>query len=256
MGLPPVPCFDLRQQCTGFLYALQLADAHVRSGLARTVLVVAAETHHGFMPWTPENFRFMIGESEIPPTPEEYARNTELRHMVVLFGDAGAAVVIRASRDGDRGVIDQQLYGNGAEYRRLFVPGNGFARQPYVDADQVARGEHRPIMDGRQVFRLATSHMVDVAREVLSRNGLTPADVKLVLMHQANLRINEYCQKALELPAEKVPHNIHECGNTTAATIPLLWDECRRDGRLEAGDLVLLVAFGAGMTWGATLLRA
>jgi 3-oxoacyl-[acyl-carrier-protein] synthase-3 len=98
--------------------------------------------------------------------------------------------------------------------------------------------------------------MIEVAQEVLAQNGVTADDVKLVLMHQANLRINEYCQKALHLPSEKVPHNIHEYGNTTAATIPLLWDECVRDGRIAPGDLVLLVAFGAGMTWGATLVRA
>ena len=256
MGLRAIPCFDIRQQCTGFLYALQLADAHVRAGMAETVLVVAAETHHGFMPWTPENFRYMIGESQTPPTPEEYARTSELRHMVVLFGDAGAAVVVRAAKDGDRGILSQRLYGAGAEYKRLYVPGNGFARQPYVDAGQIERGEHRPVMDGRHVFRLATSHMIEVAQEVLAQNGVTADDVKLVLMHQANLRINEYCQKALHLPSEKVPHNIHEYGNTTAATIPLLWDECVRDGRIAAGDLVLLVAFGAGMTWGATLVRA
>ena len=256
MGLPAVPCFDIRQQCTGFLYALQLADAHVRAGMAETVLVVAAETHHGLMPWTPENFRFMIGESETPPTPEEYARSSELRHMVVLFGDAGASVVVRAVKGGDRGILDQRLYGDGAEYKHLYVPGNGSARLPYVDSGQIERGEHRPVMDGRHVFKMATTHMIDVAQEVMARNGVTTDDVKLVLMHQANLRINEYCQKALHLPDEKVPHNINECGNTTAATIPLLWDECARDGRIAPGDLVLLVAFGAGMTWGATLVRA
>jgi 3-oxoacyl-[acyl-carrier-protein] synthase III len=98
--------------------------------------------------------------------------------------------------------------------------------------------------------------MVEVAREVMERNGVGVGDLAMVLMHQANKRINEYCQKALGLPDEKVPHNIQKYGNTTAATIPLLWDECVRAGRIRPGDLVLLVAFGAGMSWGATLLRA
>jgi 3-oxoacyl-[acyl-carrier-protein] synthase-3 len=103
---------------------------------------------------------------------------------------------------------------------------------------------------------MATTNMIEVAHSVLKRNGLNVDDLKLVLMHQANRRINEYCQKALGLPDEKVPHNIDRYGTTTAATVPLLWDEAARGGRLAPGDLVLMVAFGAGMSWGATLLRA
>jgi 3-oxoacyl-[acyl-carrier-protein] synthase-3 len=110
-------------------------------------------------------------------------------------------------------------------------------------------------MDGRYVFRLATTSMVDSARRILERNGLTTDDVALVLMHQANKRINEYCQQALGIPDHKLLHNIERYGNTTAATIPLLWDEAVRAGRLRPDDLVLMVAFGAGMSWGATLAR-
>jgi 3-oxoacyl-[acyl-carrier-protein] synthase-3 len=111
-------------------------------------------------------------------------------------------------------------------------------------------------MDGRFVFNLATTRMVEVAQSVLRAHGVAASDLKLALMHQANKRINEYCAKALGLREEQVPANIHKYGNTTAATIPLLWDECARDGRLKPGDLVLLVAFGAGLTWGASLVRA
>jgi 3-oxoacyl-[acyl-carrier-protein] synthase-3 len=103
---------------------------------------------------------------------------------------------------------------------------------------------------------MATTTMVEVATAILKRNRVGVADLKMVLMHQANLRINEYCAKALGVPEEKVAHNIQRYGNTTAATIPLLWDECVRDGRIVPGDLVLMVAFGAGMTWGASLVRA
>jgi 3-oxoacyl-[acyl-carrier-protein] synthase-3 len=103
---------------------------------------------------------------------------------------------------------------------------------------------------------MATTRMVEVAKAVLEKNGVEPGDLKLALLHQANKRINEYCAKTLGLRDEQVPYNIHKYGNTTAATIPLLWDECARDGRLKPGDLVLLVAFGAGMTWGASLVRA
>ena len=256
LGLRDVACFDIRQQCSGFLYGLQLADTQIRAGMARTVLLVGAEVHIGFMPWTRANFDYALGTSDVPPTKDEWEWNSRFRHLVVLFGDAGAAVVLRAAEDGERGVIDHVLHGAGADYEKLYVPGTGFKHRPYTDPEQFRRGDHIPVMDGRYVFKMATTKMLEVAQDVLKRNRLTTDEIKLVLMHQANKRINEYCQKALGLPDEKVPHNIHKYGNTTAATIPLLWDECARDGRIQPGDLVLMVAFGAGMTWGASLVRA
>jgi 3-oxoacyl-[acyl-carrier-protein] synthase III len=255
LGLRTVPCFDIRQQCVGFLYGLQLVDAHVRAGLARTALLVGAEVHTGFMPYTAANWDYLYGKADVPPTPEEHAWNTRFRHLTVLFGDAGAAVVVRAAEDG-RGVMDSLLHTDGSEYDKLYVPGTGFKHRPYTSPEQFARGDHIPVMDGRAVFKMASARMVEVAQAVLKRNGVSLDDVSLVLMHQANKRINEYCQKALGLPDVKVLHNIERYGNTTAATIPLLWDEAARSGRLKAGDLVLLVAFGAGMSWGATLVRA
>ena len=256
MGLRDVACFDIRQQCVGFLYALQLADAHVRSGLARTVLVVGAEVHTGFMPWTRENWKYLLGRGDVPPTPDEHAWNTRFRHLTVLFGDAGAAVVVKAMEDGQRGLIDSELHTDGTDYDKLYVPGTGFKHRPYTDPEQFARGDHIPVMDGRYVFKMATTRMIEVAQRVLERNGVKMEDLAMVLMHQANKRINEYCQKALGIPDEKVLHKIERYGNTTAATIPLLWDESTRKGSVRPGDLVLLVAFGAGMNWGATLLRA
>jgi 3-oxoacyl-[acyl-carrier-protein] synthase-3 len=256
LGMKNVPCFDLRQQCVGFLYGLQLADAHIRSGMATTVLLVGAEIHTGFMPYTAPQWDYLYGKSDVAPTPDEYAWNTKFRHLTVLFGDAGAAIVIQAVEDDGRGVIDSVLHTDGADYDKLFVPGNGFKHRPYVDEGQFRRGDHIPVMDGRYVFKMATTMMAEVAREVLTRNKVAAEDVALVLMHQANKRINEFTQKSLGFPDEKVFHNIQKYGNTTAATIPLLWDECARSGRIRPGDLVLLVAFGAGMHWGASLLRA
>ncbi len=255
LGLRDVPCFDIRQQCSGFLYGLELADAQIRAGLAKTVLLVGAEVHVGFMPWTVANWDYMLGTSAVPPTPEEFAWNSKFRHLVVLFGDAGAAVVLKAS-EGERGVLDHILHAAGADYEKLYVPGTGFKHRPYTDPEQFRRGDHIPVMDGRFVFKMATTKMVEVAAEILKRNHTSVSDLKMVLMHQANLRINEYCAKALGIPEEKLAHNIQRYGNTTAATIPLLWDECVRDGRIVPGDLVLMVAFGAGMTWGASLVRA
>jgi 3-oxoacyl-[acyl-carrier-protein] synthase III len=255
LGLRHVPCFDIRQQCVGFLYGLQLVDAHVRAGLARNVLLIGAEIHSGFMPWNGPQWEYLYGRSDTPPTQEERDWNTRFRHLTVLFGDAGAAVVVRA-QEGGRGVLDQILHTDGADYDKLYVPGTGFKHRPYVDPDQIARGDHIPVMDGRWVFRMATTRMLEVAGELLTRNGVAVSDLTMVLMHQANKRINEYCQKALGLPDSKVHHNIDRYGNTTAGTIPLLWDEVVRDGRVKPDDLVLMIAFGAGMNWGATLLRA
>jgi 3-oxoacyl-[acyl-carrier-protein] synthase-3 len=256
LEIPPVPCFDIRQQCTGFLYGLQLVDAHVRAGLARTALLVGAEVHSGFMPWRGGSWARLNGHPEAPLAEGEWEVNTQTRHLTVLFGDAAAAVVIRAMEIEDRGIVDQLLYADGADAEKLCVPGVGFRHRPYVDAGQVQHCEFVPVMDGRYVFKMATTRMAEVSQTILARNGVTVGDLGMVLMHQANKRINEFVQKTLRIPDEKVIHNIHKYGNTTAGTIPLLWDECVRTGRIKNGDLVLMVGFGAGMTWGATLVRA
>ena len=256
LGLAGVPCFDIRQQCVGFVYGLQMVDAQIRCGMARTVLLVGAEVHAGFMPYSRANWDLILGRSDVPATEEERAWNSRFRDRTVLFGDAGAAVVVRAMEGDERGVIDSILRTDGGEADKLIVHGVGFKYRPYVDEEQIRRGDHIPVLLGRQVFKLATTRMAEVAEEILKRNGLGIGDVKMVLMHQANRRINDYVQNMLGLKDENVFHNIHKYGNTTAATIPLLWDECAREGRIQPGDLVLTVAFGGGVHWGANLLRA
>jgi 3-oxoacyl-[acyl-carrier-protein] synthase-3 len=256
LGLRQIPCFDIRQQCTGFLYGLQLADAHIRSGLATTVLLVGAEVHSGFLPFSAKSWDVIHGRDPGPIPPADFEWNSRFRNLVVLFGDAASAVVIKANPSGDRGIIETILCGDGKELEKLYVPGTGFRLRPYTSPEQIARGDHVPVMDGRAVFKMATTKMIEVATELMKRRGVSVSDLSLVLMHQANLRINEYCAKQLGIPAEKAVHNIERYGNTTAATIPLLFDECARAGRVRAGDLVLMVAFGAGMNWGATLMRA
>jgi 3-oxoacyl-[acyl-carrier-protein] synthase-3 len=256
LGIKNTPCFDIRQQCAGFLYGMQLANAQIRSGMARIVLLVGAETHTGFMPWSTDNYSYLYGKTNTPPTPEEYAWNTRFRNVTVLFGDAGAAVVLKAEENGSRGIVDCILRTDGSDYDRIYVPGAGFRNRPYVDPEQIKRGDHIPVMNGMYVFRNATTCMINVTREILERNNVKLEDVSMVLMHQANKRINERVQKILNIPDEKVIYNIHKYGNTTAATIPLLWDESVRTGRIRGGDLVLMVAYGAGMNWGGLLLRA
>ena len=256
LGLRNIPCFDIRQQCCGFVYALQLADAQIRAGFAKTVLIVGAEVHSIFMTFRAGSWARLDGAIDTPIPQDEWDLSTKYRHLAVLFGDGAAAVVVQAQTDGDRGIIDHIICADGADYDRLCVPGTGSAHRPYVDAEMIGRGDHYPVMDGRYIFKQATTRMAEVAQAILKRNGLTPADLSLVLMHQANGRINEYVQKLLGLPASKVIHNIQKYGNTTAATIPLLWDESVRTGRITPGGLVLCVAFGAGLNWGATLIRA
>jgi 3-oxoacyl-[acyl-carrier-protein] synthase-3 len=207
------------------------------------------------MPWTSANYAYLYSRTSTPPTPEELEWNNRFRNITVLFGDAGAAVVLRAEEREDRGIIDCVLHANGTDYDRLYVPGVGFRHRPYISEERLRAGEHIPEMKGTYVFRNAANSMTAVSREILERNGLGMADVSLVLMHQANMRINERVQKMLEIPDEKVIHNIQKYGNTTAATIPLLWDEAARSGRLHPGDIVLMAVFGAGMNWGALLLR-
>lgn len=256
LGLGQVPCFDIRQQCAGFLYGIQLADAYVRAGLARTILLVGAEVHTGFMPFSPRTWDVIHGRDPGPISPEEFEWNSRFRHLLVLFGDAASAVVIKAHEGEDRGVIETILCGDGKDLDKLYVPGTGFRSRPYTSPEQISSGDHVPVMDGRAVFKMATTKMIEVAKEVMTRQGVSVSDLSLVLMHQANMRINEYCAKQLGIPPEKLVHNIERYGNTTAATIPLLFDENARSGRVKKGDLILMVAFGAGMNWGASLMRA
>ena len=256
LGMRSVPCFDIRQQCSGFVYGLQMADAHVRAGLAKTILLVGAEVHSAFMPFREASWARLAGAVDTPMPQDEWDFNTQNRHLAVLFGDGAAAVIVRAFDGEGRGIIDHLIGADGTDFDRLYIPSAGTRNRPYIDRALLDRNEQWPQMDGRYVFKMATTKMAEVAQQILTRNGVRPDDLSLVLMHQANRRINEYVQKLLGLPDSKVIHNIQKYGNTTAATIPLLWDEASRSGRIKPGDLVLTVAFGAGMSWGANLLRA
>lgn len=255
LGLRHVPCLDIRQQCAGFVYALQLADAVIRSGQHRRVLVVGAETHASLVPWSPESWRIVLGESTGPVSAEDFERNTATRDRVVLFGDGAGAVVVEARDDDSRGVIDCLLHTNGDEAERLWTKAAGSAFRPYIRHDMIDSGDVIPIVEGRKVYALAVTFMPQVTVEILERNGLSTTDLDLVIMHQANLRINEGVQKRLELPDERVFNNIQSYGNTTAGTIPIAFHEALEQGRAKPGDLVCFVGLGSGLNWGAVLYR-
>ena len=250
-----MPTFDIRQQCSGFLYGLDLADSLIQSGKYRRLLLIGADVHTPFMPWVKGGWASTIGEPATELSPEDYAFNTSIRDRTVLFGDGAGAVVIEASQDGDRGFIGAKLFTDGSNIEALYVPGVGFRRRPYVDQDQVDRAEPIPVMEGREVFKQAVSKMPEAVRAVCAAANVEVKDIDLLLIHQANLRIVEGVGKQLGLPAEKVPHNIERYGNTTAGTLPILYHECLTDGRIKPGMLLCFTALGSGLHWGAALYR-
>ncbi len=252
LGLGNIPSLDIRQQCTGFIYGLQVSDALLRAGQAKRLLLVGAEVHSGYMPW--KDHGVVFGTSDRKPTDEEFAFNTKYRDRTVLFGDAGGAVVLEHDPDPARGLQAIKLRSDGNFAEKLYVP-SGFAWRPYMTEAMVREGRHIPEMDGRQVFRMAVTRMPEIVLELLKEQGHQLDDVALLIAHQANLRINEAVQKSLGLPDERVYNNIQKYGNTTAATIPIAYDECRRAGRIKSGDLVCFVGLGAGFHWGAALIR-
>jgi 3-oxoacyl-[acyl-carrier-protein] synthase-3 len=255
LGMPPLPALDLRQQCAGFAYGLQMVDALVKSGIARTVLLVGCDVHTSLMPFSEATWKVIAGERR-EVDEEDYRWNTRFRHLTVLFGDAAGAMVFRAHAEDDgRGILGADLYGDGDNKDILFVPGAGSAHRPWVDEAMLARGELVPVMDGRAVFKLAVTSMPRVTRRLLAAHGYTLGDLDLLIMHQANLRINEAAQKVLRLPDEKVHNNIQKYGNTTSATLPLAFYEAQEAGKAPPGALVAFTALGAGLHCGAVLMR-
>lgn len=256
VGLRPLPALDLRQQCAGFAYGLQVVDALIRSGTARTVLLVGCDVHTALMPFSKRTWEVLYDESAAPLSAEEFTWNSQFRHLLVLFGDGAGAMVFRAhEKDDDRGILGSNLYGDGDHKDILFVPGVGSAARPFVDAEMIARADSVPKMDGKAVFKLAVTQMPRTTRELLERHGYGVGDLDLFIMHQANLRINEAATKALGIAPEKVFNNIQKYGNTTSATLPLCFHEARLEGMAPEGALVAFSALGAGLHYGSVLMR-
>lgn len=253
LGLANVPAIDLRQQCSGFVYGLQVSDALLRSGAAKTILLVGAEVHSALVPW--KCWDVVLGLAGAEVSQEERAFNSRFRDRAVLFGDAAAAVVLRLSPDERRGVLGFAVHTSGDSVEDLYVATGGSAFRPYMSETHLQEGRQVPAMNGRAVYRMAISLMPEVVREVCEQQGVGVGEIDLLIAHQANLRINEAVQKALGLGDERVYNNIQRFGNTTAATIPIAYHECRKAGRIKPGSLVCFVAFGSGFHWGAALVR-
>lgn len=254
IGMGHVAAYDIRQQCSGFLYGLDLADALISSDRADTVVVVGAEVHAGFLPWGAETWKAVIdGTGSV--SAEEYARNTSYRSWSVLFGDGAGAMILRRGADQNEGFLATSLHTDGESFELIWVPGVGFKSRPYISAEDLAEDRHLPQMDGGGLFRKAVRLMPEAAQSVLAKTGLTLDDVHLVIAHQANDRILEGVRKQIGMGPEKVPSNIGSHGNTTAGTLPILYHELRDAGRITPGSLVCFAAFGAGAHYGAALYR-
>lgn len=222
---------DIRNQCTGFLYGMATADAYVKAGLFKNVLVIGAEVHSSALSFTDTG-----------------------RDVAVLFGDGAGAAVISES-PGDSGFDSFDLHADGKYARALYLDIWDISKKPYI-ADGTMPDETRyPQMDGRTVFKHAVTEMTRSVQTTLAKTGKTLADLKLLVPHQANLRINEFVAKSLELREDQVYNNIQVYGNTTAATLPIVLAEARQKGMVDRGDLVMFVAFGSGFTWGSALMR-
>ena len=254
MGLGNIPVYDIRQQCSGFLYALELADALIGSGKAETVAVIGAEVHAGYLPWG-DTWDIVLGASDREPTPEEYARNTEYRAWSVLFGDGAGAMILQHTDEPSVGFVSSSLHTDGGHFELIIVPGLGSLQRPFASEAQLQAGLHMPRMDGGGLYRQAVRLMPDSIRRALEAAGLGVDDIGVVVAHQANERILAGARKQLGVDEKLVPSNIDHWGNTTAGTQPILFHELSEQGRIAAGSVTCFTAFGAGAHWGAMLYR-
>jgi 3-oxoacyl-[acyl-carrier-protein] synthase-3 len=253
LGIPNVPALDLRQQCAAIPFSLQVADGLLAVGAARHILVVGAEAHAGFMPW--DDWSLLDSESGERAPEADYARATEHRGMAILFGDGAGALVLGKSKIEGHGLLSVRAYSDGRQHDALRVDAGGFRQRPYISRQMLDRNEHIPHMNGRELFKSAVQKLPQVVREVCSPHVANLSEVDWFIAHQANDRINGAVREALDLPAEKVPSNIARYGNTSSATIPILVDELLRTEQVRRGQLLCFLALGAGLNWGAALMR-
>jgi len=248
MKMREIGALDIRNQCSGFIYALSVADQFIRTGMYKNILVVGSEKHSFAMDF-----------------------QSRSRNISVIFGDGAGAVILQPAAKEGQGILSTHLHSDGAdaELLAMFYPGahaNKWLndKPPYPDQElgglflteeQLTSGAVLPYMDGPAVFKKAVVKFPEVIREALAANGLSERDIDLLVPHQANLRISQYVQQLLGLDDGQVFNNIQKYGNTTAASVPIALCEAWEAGRIKDGDLVCLAAFGSGFTWGSALIR-
>ena len=232
LNIPGIGALDVRNQCTGFIYALSTADQFIKTGMYKNVLIVGSELHSFAMDMT-----------------------TRGRDISVLFGDGAGAAVLTATDDNEKGILTSHLHADGRYVEELWLEHPGFVKSPRLTHEMLDDGSIYPKMNGRNVFKHAVTKFPAVIKESLDAAGYTTADVDLVIPHQANKRITEAVQQRLGLPTEKVYSNIHKYGNTTAASIPIAMTEALEEGLIQEDYLISLAAFGSGFTWASSLIR-
>lgn len=234
LGLHSTPALDIRQQCTGFIHGLEIADAYIRSGLAKKILLVGAEIQSNMLDIS-----------------------TRGRNMAVLFGDGAGVVCLEAvETEQPIGVIASVLHAQGEFAESLMMEAPSGKCFPRITEEMVRKGRHFPVMDGRTVFKNAVRKLPEVAQEVLEKAGMTIDDIDMTILHQANLRINLSFQKTMGIPDHKIYNNIHNYGNTTAASIPIALDEALEKQLVNRqSSSLLFVGLGAGLTWGGVVFR-
>ena len=235
LGLPTVGALDIRNQCSGFIYALSVADQYIKTGMYKNILVIGAETQSPALDMT-----------------------TRGRNMAVLFGDGAGAAIVSRSDDPERGILSTHLHSQGeyAEQLAMITPGVGTKWVTELlaenDPDDVS---YYPNMNGQFVFKNAVVRFAEVIEEGLKSNGLSHKDINMLIPHQANLRISQFVQHQFKLTDEQIFNNIMKYGNTTAASIPIALTEAVQKGKIKDGDLVVLAAFGSGFTWASAIIR-
>jgi len=232
LGVKNIPCLDIRNQCTGFLYGLEIADAFIKIGKYRRVLLVGTEVHSSGI-----------------------ILSTEGRDTAVLFGDGAAVAILGPTEDQDRGVLAVRTHADGRHAEKLWAPAPACVKKPFITKEMIDEGLTRPYMEGREVFKHAITKMPAALHEVLDMAGCSLEDLAVVIPHQANLRISQAVAKGLGLDDGRMYNNIQRYGNTTAASIPIALHECVDEGRIQRGDLVGFTAFGSGFTWGGAVVR-
>ncbi|MBX2828938.1 MAG: ketoacyl-ACP synthase III [Flavobacteriaceae bacterium] len=234
MGMGTVPALDVRNQCSGFVYALSVADQFVKTGMYKNVLVIGSENHSGGLDMT-----------------------TRGRGVSVIFGDGAGAAVVSRNESGEGGILSTHLHSEGKHKDELALQGPSTGKWvPEIIAENPQEDiPYYPHMNGQFVFKNAVVRFSEVIMEGLQANGLTVSDIDMLIPHQANLRISQFIQKKFQLPDDKVYNNIQKYGNTTAASIPIALTEAWEAGKIKEGDLVVLAAFGSGFTWGSAMIR-
>ena len=234
LGLKEVGALDIRNQCSGFIYALSIADQYIKSGMYKNILIVGSELHSGGL-----------------------EKSTRGRNVSVIFGDGAGAVILQASDDLEKGIMSTHLHSEGkyAEELAVISPATKKWIDKLVEDPDEDGSSYAPYMNGNFVFKNAVERFMEVINEALVKNNLTKEDIDLLIPHQANLRISQFVQKQLALPNEKVYNNIMKYGNTTAASIPIALAEVIEKDMLNEGDVLCLAAFGSGFTWGSALIR-